>query len=133
MQCGEGRVATNGDGLEIVGRLLRLATESDQPEALLSEAWRRIRRPIGLVDAEGLRVAAVPDGNDGERALTAAAHAARGEGARDDHDWRFLPVSHGVTRLGVLAVPRLPMRDLGDYVLALLPCLCGDQLHRAAL
>lgn len=119
-----------------IGRLVGVATRTEQIAELLAAGSAELRRPLAIVDANGAHVAGHPATGGGREALLAAQAAARrgGEPAAGQTAWLIRPVLAGERLLGYMSVGGQPPPAGSEQ--ALLDALCAlfaGSLQRAAL
>jgi sugar diacid utilization regulator len=125
--------STAGDSLGPLASLIHLAVDTDDSERLAAAAANALARPVAVVDPAGDRLACLPDGPEGERALTVARAAAR-NGLIAAPAWSIVPIEHSGTLLGHLVIGADGQDDaVQSTVCDLLPALLADQLQRVAL
>jgi len=106
---------------------------SDDSERLAAAAAAALARPVAVVGPAGDRLASLPDGPEGQRALTVARAAAR-NGLVAAPAWEIVPIRHGGSLLGHLVIGADGDDDaVQQTVCELLPTLLADQLQRVAL
>lgn len=119
-----------------IGRLIRVATHTDQIDDLLAAGSADLRRPLAIVDANGAHLAGAPATGGGREALLAAQAAARrgGEPTAGQTAWLIRPVLAGERLLGYMSAGGQPPPTVAEQ--ALLDALCSllaGSLRRAAL
>lgn len=119
-----------------IGRLIGVATRTEQIDELLAAGSAELRRPLAIVDANGAHLAGAPATGGGRAALLAAQAAARRRGPRAAAQtaWLIRPVLAGEQILGYVSVSGQPQPTGAEQ--ALLDALCSlfaGQLQRAAL
>lgn len=119
-----------------IGRLIGMATRSEQIGELLAAGSAELRRPLAIVDANGAHLAGAPATGRGREAFLAAQAAARRGGGRGAGQtaWLIRPVLAGEQLLGYVSVGGQPQLTGSEQ--ALLDALCSlfaGQLQRAAL
>jgi sugar diacid utilization regulator len=124
--------STAGDSLGPLASLIHLAVDSDDSERLAAAASDTLARPVAVVGPAGDRVASLPDGPEGQRALTVARAAAR-NGLVAAPAWEIVALEHGGALLGHLVIGANGDDDaVQRTVCELLPSLLAGQLQRAA-
>src|SRR4051812_13000486 len=124
--------STAGDSLGPLASLIHLAVDTNDSERLAAAAANALARPVAVVDPAGDRLACLPDGPEGERALTVARAAAR-NGLIAAPAWSIVPIEHSGTLLGHLVIGADGQDDaIQSTVCDLLPALLADQLQRVA-
>jgi sugar diacid utilization regulator len=118
---------------EPVTSLVRVAVNSDEPEALIAAAEEELGRPLGLAGPVGEALGRAPDTEEGDRALAIAAAAAR-SGLVAPPGWRIIAIARASSKLGFLAIGDDECAD-GDRgpLVWLLTALLAEQLQRIAL
>jgi hypothetical protein len=107
--------------------------DSDDSGRLAAAAADALGRAVAVVDPAGDPLGCLPDGCEGERALTVARAAAR-NGLVAAPAWSIVPIEHSGTLLGHLVIAADGQDDaVQRTVCELLPTLLADQLQRAAL
>jgi sugar diacid utilization regulator len=106
---------------------------SDDSERLAAAAADALARPVAVVGRAGERLACLPDGPDGQRALMVARAAAR-NGLVAAPAWSIIPIERSGSLLGHLVLGADGEDDdVRRTVCELLPTLLADQLQRIAL
>ena len=113
--------------------LVQLAVGSDDSVPLIAAAEAELRRPLGLVTANGEALAHAPDDDEGRQAVSIA-RAVATHGLVAPPGWHIVTLGERSAPLGFLAVggKRLPNPET-HTLLDLLPALLTDQLKRVAL
>jgi sugar diacid utilization regulator len=118
---------------EPVTSLVRVAVNSDEPEALIAAAEKEMGRPLGLAGPAGVALGRAPDTEEGDRALAIAAAAAR-SGLVAPPGWRIIAIARASSKLGFLAIGDDESADGARCPLVwLLTALLTEQLQRIAL
>lgn len=124
---------TATDSFDPLTSLIGVAVHSDDTARLLAAASLLARQPLALVDQHGEPLGHAPDGAEGRRAL-AVARAAVHNRLVDAAGWSIVPIRHGSSPLGFLAIGNRRESDAGTRALLdALPALVAEQLHRVAL
>ncbi len=119
--------------LAAAARLVGLASESDDPSALLAAAADELQRPFGLAGPGAEPLACAPADEIGARAARVAC-ATAGRVRHAPPRWLLLAVHRSDGRTGRLAVgPPSEADDGSAAVVSLLPALLTGQLQRAGL
>lgn len=118
---------------EPVTSLVRVAVDSDEPEALIAAAERELGRPLGLAGPAGEALGRAPDTAEGDRALAIAAAAARSRLVAPP-GWRIIAIAGASSKLGFLAIGDDETAEgAGSPLDWLLTALLAEQLQRIAL
>jgi sugar diacid utilization regulator len=118
---------------EPVTSLVRVAVDSDEPEALIAAAEKELGHPLGLAGPAGEALGRAPETEEGDRALAIAAAAAR-SGLVAPPGWRIIAIARSSSDLGFLAIGDGGSAEAERCRLVqLLTALLAEQLQRIAL
>jgi hypothetical protein len=116
-----------------LGRLIVLATGSENARPLVDAAWQELRRPLAVVDAAGVLVASSPFNGGADAAVRLATTCAAGP-AEPAPGWIARGLHDEGRTVGWLAVHRPEVASADDdAVVDALSRLLAAQLGRAAL
>ena len=113
--------------------LVRVAVDSDEPEALIAAAAHELGQPLGLSGPAGEALGRAPDTEEGNQALAIATAAAR-SGLVAPPGWRIIGIARASSELGFLAIGDDGSADeVRCPLVELLSALLAEQLQRIAL